>query len=61
MDIVEKIKSLAPEERDKFVKMVEKNGYEYGIYPLSKEQYGTWFAYKMDKSKKILIIICASK
>ncbi|MFP3155753.1 condensation domain-containing protein [Lachnospiraceae bacterium ZAX-1] len=48
MNLKEKIKVLSDEQRQKLSSMLKVDGHKYGVYPLTKAQYGLWCTYQIE-------------
>lgn len=51
MDFLEKVNSLSKDKLKSFISLIEKKGEEFGVYPLSKEEEGLYYSYKLDEGK----------
>ena len=47
-EFMENVKSLSKEEREKLIQILNSNGAEYNVYPLSAEQSRMWYMYKLN-------------
>ena len=45
MNLIEKLKELDDEKQQKLLEKIKKEGYRYGVYPLTMSQYLLWCGY----------------
>ncbi len=60
MDLKAKISTLSYEQIGKLASTLNKEGNQYGVYHLTKAQYGIWCAYQIDAGRSSFYNICCS-